>query len=510
MRKQRKSQERSGLGWVAPPIASLLSVFVPGLGQMLVGQIQRGLILLFSFLSVAGLLIWRMSLVGRREEGAWDIVNKALELEPLLGVITVGVVLLWLWIMWDAFVQSRNVRAMKKPRAAISVFALVLLLFFGLGWQIVEINIYQLITGFDQAVPAMQKVLWPWEKAVVRELDVVSASADIEVPCSDNPPPPPEEVPGEPYIIADPTCGEMSEQEGANVVPGTSLHVIGRNFDPNTITTIWWEDPIGNEFRIRFEGNYLTTTTDAEGTFEMEVIIPYRLIPPSAGEGPQMHELQARQTSEVGPLMASPELKLAIEKMIETIFLGMMATLFGIVFAMPVSFLAARNLMAGSWITMVLYYFVRTILNIIRSIEPLIWAIIAVLWVGLGPFAGVIALTLHSVAALGKLYSEAIESIDSGPIEAVQATGANRLQTIVYAVVPQVMPPFISFTIYRWDINVRMSTIIGAVGGGGIGFLLIQWIRLLDYEAAGIAVWFIAITVAILDYVSSEIRERFV
>jgi phosphonate transport system permease protein len=223
-----------------------------------------------------------------------------------------------------------------------------------------------------------------------------------------------------------------------------------------------------------------------------------------------IHQIQARQVSKVGRLMPSQELKLAIKKMVETIFLGLIATLFGIVMAVPVSFLAARNLMSASRLTMVIYYLVRTVLNIVRSIEPLIWAIIAVLWVGLGPFAGVIALTVHSIAALGKLYSESIESIDPGPIEAVTATGANRLQTIMYAVVPQVLPPFISFTIYRWDINVRMSTIIGAVGGGGIGFLLIQWIRLLDYRSAGIAVWFIAITVAVLDYVSAEVRERYV
>ena len=116
---------------------------------------------------------------------------------------------------------------------------------------------------------------------------------------------------------------------------------------------------------------------------------------------------------------------------------------------------------------------------------------------------------MHSIAALGKLYSEAIESIDPGPVEAIQATGANWLQTVWYAVIPQIVPPFVSFTIYRWDINVRMSTVIGMVGGGGIGYLLIQWIRLLDYRSAGIAIWFIAITVAILDFVGSEIRNRF-
>jgi phosphonate ABC transporter permease subunit PhnE len=159
---------------------------------------------------------------------------------------------------------------------------------------------------------------------------------------------------------------------------------------------------------------------------------------------------------------------------------------------------------------MILYSVTRTLMNIIRSIEPIIYAIVATIWVGLGPFAGTIALTLHTIAALGKLYSESIESIDPGPIEALQATGANRLQTIIYAVVPQILPPFISFTIYRWDINVRMSTIIGAVGGGGIGFILIQWIRIFNYRSAGLAVWLIAITVSTLDYVSSNIRKRYV
>ena len=162
---------------------------------------------------------------------------------------------------------------------------------------------------------------------------------------------------------------------------------------------------------------------------------------------------------------------LTIERMVETIFLGMMATAFGIVFSIPISFLAARNLMSGSWLSLLVYYLTRTVLNIIRSIEPLIWALIAVVWVGLGPFAGIIALTVHSIAALGKLYSEAIEGIDAGPIEAIQATGATSLQTIMYAVIPQMIPPFVSFSIYRWDINVRMSTVIGLVGGGGIGFI---------------------------------------
>jgi phosphonate transport system permease protein len=257
-------------------------------------------------------------------------------------------------------------------------------------------------------------------------------------------------------------------------------------------------------------GKILKFLADENGAFEVSITMPYRLVPPSAGEGVQIWTVHARQVSSVGQPEPSEELKLAVEKIIETIFIGMMATAFGIVLALPFSFLAARNLMSGSWVTVAIYYLVRSILNLVRSIEPLIWAIIFVIVVGLGPFAGILALSIHSIAALGKLYSESIESIDPGPIEAVQATGANWVQTIAFAVVPQIIPPFVSFTIYRWDINIRMSTIIGFVGGGGIGYLLSQWIAKTDFEAAGIAVWFIAVTVAILDYISAEIRKRFV
>ncbi|GAB4483042.1 MAG: hypothetical protein Kow0088_26100 [Anaerolineales bacterium] len=157
-----------------------------------------------------------------------------------------------------------------------------------------------------------------------------------------------------------------------------------------------------------------------------------------------------------------------------------------------------------------IYTVTRTILNAVRSIEALIMAIVAVIWVGIGPFAGVLALGLHTIASLAKLYSEQVESILPGPIEAITATGATRLQTIVYAVIPQIIPPYISFTMYRWDINVRMSTIIGFAGGGGIGFLLIQNINLLNYRAASTQMLAIAIVVAAMDYFSSVMRERFV
>lgn len=159
---------------------------------------------------------------------------------------------------------------------------------------------------------------------------------------------------------------------------------------------------------------------------------------------------------------------------------------------------------------MVIYYITRTFLNGFRSIEALVMAIVFVIAVGIGPFAGVMALGLHTIVSLAKLYSEQVESILPGPLEAVQATGANRLQTIVYAVIPQIIPPYISYTMYRWDINVRMSTIIGFVGGGGIGFLLQQNINLLNYRAASAQMLAIAIVVASMDYISSVLREKYV
>jgi phosphonate ABC transporter permease subunit PhnE len=159
-------------------------------------------------------------------------------------------------------------------------------------------------------------------------------------------------------------------------------------------------------------------------------------------------------------------------------------------------------------IGLVVYFIMRTILNAVRSVEAVIMAIVFVIFVGVGPFAGVMALGLHTIASLAKLYSEQVESILPGPLEAIQATGANRLQTIVYGVIPQIIPPYISYTMYRWDINVRMSTIIGLTGGGGIGFLLVQNINLLNYRAASTQMLAIAVVVASMDYISSKLREK--
>jgi phosphonate transport system permease protein len=197
----------------------------------------------------------------------------------------------------------------------------------------------------------------------------------------------------------------------------------------------------------------------------------------------------------------------ALFAIIETIYLALVATLLSIPPTLIISFFTARNLMKDNWFTMSVYYVLRIILNFVRSIEPLIWAIIFSVWVGIGPYAGMIALLVHTIAANAKLYSEAIESIEEGPVDAIEATGANKIQVIWYAVVPQIILPFLSFTIYRWDINVRMATVIGLVGGGGNGTMLIQYQGLAQWHEVGLIVIMIAIVVWIMDYISAKIRE---
>jgi len=195
-------------------------------------------------------------------------------------------------------------------------------------------------------------------------------------------------------------------------------------------------------------------------------------------------------------------------KMIETIFLAIVATAFSIVIALPLSFLGARNIMTGNPFTAAIYGIVRVVFTVVRSIDVLIVVIVAVIIFGLGSAAGVFALAFHNIGVLGKLYSEAIEGIDAGPGEAITATGADRFQVIWTAVLPQIVNPYISFTIYRLDANVRLATILGLVGGGGIGQLLFHTMNLLNYRQAGLIIFMIVLTVAAMDFISAQVRRR--
>lgn len=196
----------------------------------------------------------------------------------------------------------------------------------------------------------------------------------------------------------------------------------------------------------------------------------------------------------------------AITQAVETLFIAFLATAIAIPVAFLFAFFAAKNLMTGG-LGAVVYTVLRLILNVSRSIEPLIWALIFTVWVGVGPFAGMLALMVHSVASLVKYYSEIIESVNEGPIDAIRSTGANAVQTVWYAVVPQIVLPYIAMTVYRWDTNVRMATVIGLVGGGGIGTLLIQYQGQAMWPEVGCIVLVIAVIVWLMDTASAYIRE---
>lgn len=196
----------------------------------------------------------------------------------------------------------------------------------------------------------------------------------------------------------------------------------------------------------------------------------------------------------------------AIINIFETIFMSFIAMLIAAPIAFVFSFFAAKNIMKGKSLYLI-YLLVRTFLNIIRSVETILWAIIFAVWVGIGPFAGMLALAIHSTASLAKQYSEIIESVNEGPIEAILSTGANKIQVIWFGIVPQVFLPFLAFTIYRWDINVRMATVVGFVGAGGIGTLLQQYQGQAMWNEVGTIILVITVVVWLMDQASAYLRE---
>lgn len=193
---------------------------------------------------------------------------------------------------------------------------------------------------------------------------------------------------------------------------------------------------------------------------------------------------------------------------VESVLMALLATVLGAAVAFPLSFLGARNLMARNPVGMAVYRLVRGFFNVFRPVESVLWASIFAVWVGWGPFAGTMALLIHTVAALGKLYSEQAEHIDPGPLEAITACGGNRLQVVRYGVIPQIVNPYISFTLYRWDINVRMATIVGVVGGGGIGKRLFFHLKAWEFTKVGMLTLLVIALVWAIDYLSARLRAK--
>jgi phosphonate transport system permease protein len=175
------------------------------------------------------------------------------------------------------------------------------------------------------------------------------------------------------------------------------------------------------------------------------------------------------------------------------------------ILAVPLALAAARNT-APRWV----YYWTRSALNAFRAIDTLVYALFFVAAVGLGPFPGVLAVIVYTATVLAKLFSEAIEAMDSGPVEAVQAVGATRVQVLRWGVLPQLGPEFVSFTLYRFETNIRAAAVLGFVGGGGIGFYIQTYLRLLNYPAASTVLLVLVVMVMLVDFASSRLRARLI
>ncbi|MEL6222810.1 MAG: phosphonate ABC transporter, permease protein PhnE [Cyanobacteria bacterium J06626_14] len=190
---------------------------------------------------------------------------------------------------------------------------------------------------------------------------------------------------------------------------------------------------------------------------------------------------------------------------LETVAMGVWGTLMAAIVAVPLGILSSENL-CPYWVV----FIIRRFGDAMRAINELVFAVIFIVAVGLGPFAGVLALFIHTTGTLGKLFSEAVESIDPGPVEGIRATGASKLQEIIFGVIPQVIPLWSSFVLYRFEANVRSASVLGFVGAGGIGVTLIQNFRAFKYQEVGAMLILLIVTVSIIDTISAKIRNRLV
>ena len=188
----------------------------------------------------------------------------------------------------------------------------------------------------------------------------------------------------------------------------------------------------------------------------------------------------------------------------ETLYIALWGNVIALLIGLPLGVLAASNVTRSP----VLRHSARAVLNLLRSISELIWAVFFVAAVGLGPFAGVLAIALHATGMLAKFCAEEVEGVDKGPIEAIAATGGSRMQVILFGIVPQVIPAFISYSIYRFDVSIRAATILGLVGAGGLGFSLIKTMKLFQYHETATCILVIFVLVFVSDWICSRLRSR--
>jgi len=194
--------------------------------------------------------------------------------------------------------------------------------------------------------------------------------------------------------------------------------------------------------------------------------------------------------------------RIYLDEMIITVHIALWGTVLAIVCAVPCGLMSAANVVPG-WI----YQPMRRLMDACRAINEMVFAMLFIVAVGLGPFAGVLALWVHTTGVLAKLFAEAVEAIDPRPVEGVRATGAHPLEEVLYGVIPQVLPLWISYSLYRFESNVRSATVVGMVGAGGIGVILHEVIRGFEYAQTAAVLLIIIVSVTLIDLVSARIRS---
>lgn len=207
----------------------------------------------------------------------------------------------------------------------------------------------------------------------------------------------------------------------------------------------------------------------------------------------------------VPPDLSPEALQRAVPKMLESLYIAWIGTLIGAFFSFPLAFLAAKNV-TPAWIS----NGVRQILNGIRAVPELLVAMVLIPVTGLGPWTGTLAIGIHSIGTLGKLSSEVIEGIDPGPVQAVASSGGTWMQRMRFAIVPQVMPNIVAYWLYRFEVNIRASAVLGIVGAGGIGAELVSQLRFRDFARAGTVLFITVVVVLLVDMTSGRLRRRII
>jgi phosphonate transport system permease protein len=356
---------------------------------------------------------------------------------------------------------------------------------FVVSYNVTEADFGRLLRNLPNGQELITSFLTP--DVATRDVETRTISIAFPIPCGSAPNE--SSIPASgPRLVPSVDCAD----------PRTKFTLEGFDLAPNSEVVIRWRLPDERAMTA------FRTETDAEGHFAYEV----EARPISVTVDGIASRLEVDTLTPVGDFKPSETLAEVLDAMFVTIFMALLSTTIATMIAAPLSFLAASNITKRGVIGSAVYYLMRFIFNVLRAYDPLSMALLFAFWLTFGPFPGAMALTVVTIASLGKLFSEAVENIDSGPLEALQATGASPLHTVRYGALPQVIPDFVSYIVYHWDINVRISTIIGFVGGGGIGYLLNLYINEFKWHQAGTAIWAIVIVVWAMDFLSAEVRKR--